>query len=365
MAFIFIGILLFYGGTNVYIGKRLFGWLAMLFPSLSGVVFAVLFTLIASSLFLGFLPLPLGVRGVMRWVASYWMGLYVYIMIFFLIADMVVLIGRLPSGARFYTVPGAVLLSVGIICYGVVNANKIITVTYDIPMDRMAGEMTVVLLGDLHLGEPNNDRRLERTVQGINALNPDIVCLAGDIFTGDYRSLRDPEGMIGLMRSIEAAYGVYAVLGNHDAGDTFPEMMDFLERSGVTVLKDETAVVDGRLILLGRLDASPIGGFGGLRRAEEVSLPALDLPVVVMEHNPAHIGEYDGIAGLILTGHTHRGQIFPGGLFTKALFAADYGYYQKDAGSPHVIVTQGAGTWMLPMRIGTRNEIVGITLRSG
>jgi hypothetical protein len=87
------------------------------------------------------------------------------------------------------------------------------------------------------------------------------------------------------------------------------------------------------------------------------------MPVIVMEHNPAHIGEYGKEVDLILAGHTHKGQAFPGSLVTRAMYTVDYGYYQKDTDSPHVIVTSGAGTWGTPMRVGTNNEIVSIVLR--
>jgi len=65
---------------------------------------------------------------------------------------------------------------------------------------------------------------------------------------------------------------------------------------------------------------------------------------------------------LILAGHTHRGQMFPGNLFTRAMLAMDYGHYQINQNNTHVIVTQGVGTWMMPMRIGSNNEIVSIDL---
>ena len=77
----------------------------------------------------------------------------------------------------------------------------------------------------------------------------------------------------------------------------------------------------------------------------------------------ANIGEYGGEVDLILAGHTHRGQVFPANLITKSIFTVDYGHYQKDPGSPHVVVTSGVGTWGMPTRIGTNNEITTILLR--
>jgi predicted MPP superfamily phosphohydrolase len=144
-------------------------------------------------------------------------------------------------------------------------------------------------------------------------------------------------------------------------------MMGFLEQSNIKLLNDEHVVIDGRLILVGRLDSSPIGGTGELRRKDFSEVMAqidANLPVVVMDHNPANINQYDGDADLILSGHTHRGQLFPGSIITGLLFTADYGHYQKDPASPHLVVTQGVGTWLMPMRVGTNSEIVSIALSS-
>jgi len=86
------------------------------------------------------------------------------------------------------------------------------------------------------------------------------------------------------------------------------------------------------------------------------------LPVIVLDHNPANIAEYTTEADLILSGHTHKGQIFPANLFTKWMYTVDYGYYQEKEGFPHVIVTSGVGVWGMPMRIGTDCEIVSIKI---
>ena len=95
---------------------------------------------------------------------------------------------------------------------------------------------------------------------------------------------------------------------------------------------------------------------------EVIALADKKLPVVVIYHNPENIDEYGSEVDLILAGHTHKGQIFPGSLFTRAIYDVDYGHYQKDGNSPHVVVTSGVGTWGMPMRVGTNCEIVSIKL---
>ncbi|MCL2528423.1 MAG: metallophosphoesterase [Defluviitaleaceae bacterium] len=256
---------------------------------------------------------------------------------------------------------------------------QIRTVTYEVEFQRsLEGEMTIVLISDLHLGEVASERRLGRIVAQINGLNPDIVAIAGDIFNDDFHALRDPEGAAALLRGINAPLGVFACLGNHDTGPTIGLMKEFLVESNIQLLNDEHAIVDNRLVVIGRLDALPPwtgDGFGDMRRRDFVyvmedvkadlayqGLP-LDLPVVVIDHNPANIGEYGSNVDLALFGHTHSGALFPISLVTRAMFVIDRGHFRQDSQSPHIIVTQGVHVWSIPLRVGTRNEIVVVNVK--
>ena len=157
----------------------------------------------------------------------------------------------------------------------------------------------------LHLGAVNSEKHLESIVQGVNHLEPDIVCIAGDIFNDDYNAIRNPEAAIELLKSITATYGVYACLGNHDGGNTFNEMVSFLEKSNLKLLNDEYVIINERLILFGRVDPTPIGGVEGLKRkdiTETIASLDTNMPVVVMDHNPSNIEQYGKEVDLIISG---------------------------------------------------------------
>ena len=83
---------------------------------------------------------------------------------------------------------------------------------------------------------------------------------------------------------------------------------------------------------------------------------------MVLDHQPANVTEYGSEVDLILSGHTHKGQIFPINFITDALFPEDYGYYRADPQSPQQIISSGVGTWGPPMRVGSDCEIVSITV---
>lgn len=226
-----IFILSFYGGTNYYIGRRIFQGLSLLFPHMNAQMYASIFIFIALSVIVGILPLPSGIKGIMSWIGSHWMGIFVYLLMLFLVADLVIILGSIvkvipnpmPQSIRFYVGLIVILLTTGLVSYGIYNANQIKHVSYDIQMKEtmLAADMKIVLISDLHLGAVNSEKHLESIVQGINNLKPDIVCIAGDIFNNDYNALRNPDEAIDLLKSITATYGVYASMGNHDGGNTF------------------------------------------------------------------------------------------------------------------------------------------------
>lgn len=306
-------------------------------------------------------------------IGAVWMGVFVYLLLFFLTADLITLIVRLckvltDSGmATLRLTAGitAVAATLAVCVYGICNARCIRTVEYDVSLsDTPSLELTVALISDVHLGAVGSESRLENIVAEINKLSPDLVCIAGDLFDTDYNSITDPERAVKLLKQINATHGVYACLGNHDAGKTLPDMEDFLQRADIRLLKEDYVVIDNAFILAGRLDSSPIGGTGGIWRGTiQDVLKGADpaLPVVVLDHNPMNADGYRNEVGLILSGHTHRGQIFPGSLITDAMYTVDYGYYRYPHGT-QVIVSCGIGTWGLPMRVGTSCELVKINL---
>jgi len=363
-----------FAGINFYLARRLYQWLQLLFPNINVWAISGLYVLITLTMVAGIMPLPSGFGRAIQWVSAHWMGIFMYLLLFFLLADFVILFGRLvriiPSPApqilRFFAGLLVILLTTGVTCYGVYNANQLKQVSYQLRLNEHANsaDLKIVMVSDLHLGAVGSERRLEGIVQAINAQNPDLVCIVGDITNGNYHAIQDPERAIAQFKSITAPLGVYACLGNHDAGSTFTETLGFFKQSNIILLNDESVVIANRLILAGRLDPSPIGTFGTLTRSDTLGLPAEpDLPIIVMDHNPIKVGEYGPAVDLILSGHTHKGQLFPGSLITSAMYVVDHGHYQKDAAAPHIVVSSGAGTWGPPMRVGTQSEIVSITLQ--
>lgn len=271
--FVFALIISLYGLLNFYAARRLFQFISFLFPRVNVKIFSVIYILIALTIIIGFMPIPRIVDRFINNISSFWMGIFVYLVMLLVLSDIVVLILRLikvvPSSpsVRFYATLVAVTLTACIITYGTYNATQIKNVSYDIELNKeLDSEMKVVLISDIHLGAVGSEKRLSKTIKEINKAKPDIVCIAGDIFNDDYNSIKNPEKIKELLKSIDSKHGVYAILGNHDGGKTFAKMTEFLKECDVVLLNDEHIVIDNRIVLVGRVDGSPIGGFGDIMR---------------------------------------------------------------------------------------------------
>lgn len=363
-------------GTSYYLASRLYGGLVSFFPLLR--FWPVLIIVCAMTLILvlsfgrALMPFPKDLKQILGVVGAYCMGFVLYLLIFTVAADLLTLVLRLMKLSftahrlyRGFVTLGVLLLTLGTCVYGFLNARQIDHVSYDISLHGKAdiSDISVLMISDLHLGAVGSEERLDTIVREINSQNPDIVCIAGDFFDTDFSAIRDPEAALEKLRGINATYGVYACLGNHDGGETHAQMLDFLNRANITLLDDAYTVIDDRLVLVGRLDASAIGGYGDKERrplSDFFTAEEPEMPMIVMDHNPAHIDEYGSEVDLILSGHTHKGQVFPANLITGMMYTVDYGYYQKDESSPQVIVSSGVGAWGMPMRVGTDCEIVSV-----
>lgn len=373
---ILISIILFLliGGINYYLACSLCRLVNHFVPKVSVLVPFIILSVLAVFLLLSFFK-PFS--GTLQWyvsaIGTAWMGIVAYLLVFTLLADLIylfVFIFQKISGIEvttFRAVLGFISFALVILVssYGFINARLIKTVEYHINLSKSpTEELKVALISDIHLGAIGSESRLDKIISEINAQNPDIVCIAGDLFDTNYNSIVNPEKAIQALQTIKSKYGVYACLGNHDAGKTLPDMEEFIIKANVRLLKDEYVIINDSLILAGRLDSSPIGGTGELKRedfSKVIEGIKEKLPIVVLDHNPANVDTYK-TESLILSGHTHKGQIFPGSLVTNAMYSVDYGYYRNEHGT-EAIVTSGAGTWGLPMRVGSNCEVVFINLK--
>lgn len=384
----------FYILVNVYVVRWMIRWMGAcshIFQSaVFRAVFIIFYILIASSLLTGFLiNKPEFLHRILKNTGNYFLGTFLYIILVIVVVDLVRLILKYVFHARFlefrstFVITGFVCMALIILIsvYGILHVGTIKVTPYEVTVNKKVKDMDslkIVLLADTHFGYSINCRHAQKMVEKINAQDPDIVCIAGDIFDNDYDAISDPEGVCNALKSIKSRYGVYACWGNHDldepilAGFTFggkkkdqadPRMEQLLRDANIHLLTDEAELIDEKFYVVGRNDSSRTHKLGGQRLSPAQLTKDLDLdkPVIFIDHQPKQLQETaDAGADLDLCGHTHDGQIFPGNLFIHLFWENSFGYLKKD--KMHNIVTSGVGVWGPDMRVGTNCEICPITV---
>lgn len=275
------------------------------------------------------------------------------------------------TGGRIAMVAAIGILSVLISLVGALNASMPTAkhLSFDFPMPE---RIRIVAISDIHLGRFVTNRHLARLVDLTNRQRPDIVLLVGDTMD-DMGWMDDPaarERTASLFQSIDAEMGAWAVPGNHDYYVGVERVAQFMDETGVTLLRDEWAAPDDRLLLLGRDDRTLERMEGKKRRPlQEIRDEAADalgerfaaLPAIVLDHQPIALEDAENAgAALQLSGHTHRGQLFPANFIVARLYEKFYGEYKK--GATNYYISSGAGTWGPPVRTTGRPEIVVIDL---
>ena len=308
-------------------------------------------------------------------MSAYWAAVILYVLLALLSIDILRLICRLVWESPVVLL-GANYAMAKLCLFGAVATGLLITLsigsyrafrpvvdTVDITIEKTVpgrDSLNIVLLSDLHLGAINGRQTLTRWVDEVNLLNPDIVLIAGDMYD-DNPAPVERQQLGNLLEQLKVPLGVYFAQGNHDGYGDFPRAVQYLQAHGVTVLSDTVVPVDNSFYVAGRLDRS--AGIGDrmnkTRKTVEALTEGLDKtkPVILLDHQPYELDKA-AAAGvdLQLSGHTHRGQLWPLSLAIKSMYEIDHGYLRK--GNTHFYVSQGIGTWGPPVRIGTRSEIV-------
>jgi len=221
---------------------------------------------------------------------------------------------------------------------------------------------TLVLLSDLHLGTLLGQGWLEARIAQVDALKPDLVILCGDILEGDSRREADFGPLLSRFR---APLGAFAVTGNHEYYAGIEESIRILQGAGFTVLRDQAVEVRPGLVLAGVDDLTARRQFGKDGAPVQTALAGRpEGATIFLSHSPwkAEVAARDGV-GLMLSGHTHAGQIWPFGYFARVQYPLLEGRYE--VGGMPVIVCRGTGTWGPRMRLFRPSEMLRITLRSG
>ena len=261
----------------------------------------------------------------------------------------------------------ALALSVVYLSAGYYTCHHVVRTDYNVKTDKPVGSIRVAMFADSHLGTTFNGEGFERELKKIKACSPDILFVVGDFVDDDTRK-KDMETASRALGKLDLPYGVWYTFGNHDRGYfqsrdfTAEELKQTLIKNKIHVMQDTCALVDDRFYVVGREDA-----YTPDRNAIEPLLNGLDKDkyIIVLNHEPNdYENEAKTKADLVLSGHTHGGQLFPWTFLSRIVKADDNVYGRQRINDTDFIVTSGISDWAIKFKTFTLAEYVIIDIHS-
>lgn len=268
----------------------------------------------------------------------------------------------------------AVVITAAYLLFGTAQTYNVRQTDYAFKTDKNVGSLRIALLADSHLGTTFDAEGFAKHLNRIGEQNPDVAVVVGD-FADEGTTKQDMQAACYALGKLNTKYGVFFVYGNHDKGKYSNGKRDFdgdelaaeLTKNGVSVLEDKSVLIDDRFYIIGRQDASEETDFGGTRADMTALTQNLDKDKfwIVLDHQPRdYASQARSGADLVLSGHTHGGQLIPLKQITELTGIGGndriYGTEHKD--SSDFIVTSGISDWEILFKTGCFSEYVIIDI---
>jgi hypothetical protein len=269
-----------------------------------------------------------------------------------------------PSAFHLFIIPFAFAIVVS--AYGYFEAQNIRTERLVIQTSKIPeeiGTVKIVQISDIHLGLIVREHRLKLILQKVTAEKPDILVSTGDLVDGQMCKLNH---LVEMLQEIKPPYGKFAVTGNHEFYAGLAQALECTTKAGFHVLRG-TAVNVSDFISIAGVD-DPAGKIyassGNISENELLSRIPHNRFSILLKHQPIINGGSSEFFDLQLSGHTHKGQIFPFTLITRLRYSYNAGYFKLPNNS-HLYVSRGSGTWGPPIRFLAPPEVTVIELVHG
>lgn len=374
MSLFFLAIFAVYGGMHVYTFFRARNVLC--FGPGAGTVLAVfMLAMTFAPFFIRLLErheYQLAAR-VLSYIAYLWMAALFLFFCSSIVLDLANVLVRIAARIPHVDFPGLLVpakasflvsagLSLAICVYGYFDALNIRTERLRIETAKLpenVSRLTIVQISDVHLGLIVRCSRLKKIVDIVKAEKPDIFISTGDLVDAQIDKM---EGMADLLRSVHAPYGNYAITGNHEYYAGIKQALAFTRECGFTLLRGEAAK-NSAINIVGVDDPSGVQLKIDKPEQETALLSALPKGrfTLLLKHRPVVDQDAAKLFDLQLSGHTHKGQIYPFTYVSEIAYPLNTGRFDLPAGSI-LRVSRGTGTWGPPIRFLSPPEVTVIEL---
>ena len=360
MKMFFLIIMGAYLGGNIYIYIRMMQTLSGVALPLR-ILLSFLFWAMALMLFVSMLmrdiQIPTTIAKAMFNLGSIWMVFTLYMVLALILFDCTKIFIPTMRWSFLY----ALGLTAALLIYGYYNYRHPNIEKIDITLDKPFNgeEIRIAAISDVHLGNGTDKQALQRYVDVINAQKPDLILICGDLIDNSIIPV-EQQRMEEELRELQAPMGIYMVAGNHEYISRIKQCEEFLQKTPITLLRDSIATLPCGIQIIGRDDRH-----NHRRKSLEELLDRVysARPIIILDHQPYNLAEVDAAGvDIQLSGHTHRGQVWPLSLLTDYIYEQSHGYRKWQ--NTHIYVSSGLSLWGPPFRIGTNSELAIITVKS-
>ena len=238
-----------------------------------------------------------------------------------------------------------------------IRTEKVVLETNKIPSE--VGTIRIAQISDIHLGLIVREQRLQSILSKVKEAEPDILISTGDLVDGQ---LNDLHGLVKLFSEIRPRFGKYAVTGNHEFYAGLDQALDFIKSSGFTLLRGEKMTIEGILNIAGVDDTTArYYSENIISERELLQQFSENIFTIFLKHRPIVNEDITGLFDLQLSGHVHKGQIFPFSIITGLYYETQAGFAKLSSKSS-IYVSRGSGTWGPPIRFLSPPEVTIIDL---
>lgn len=243
------------------------------------------------------------------------------------------------------------------------NARHVELEKVRIKIKELKKEYKIIQLSDIHIGGLIDAKFIRGIVERVNQREPDLVVITGDLVDIELKYAK--EALLELQK-LRSTYGTFFVVGNHEYFHGVAEIIDMLNHLGIRVLENENVYIGPQGCGFNLVGVYDVIGYRVKTYIPDIykALKGIQAsPTILLAHQPRYIHEVPHTIDLMLSGHTHGGQLYPFRALVKLQQPYVSGLHQhtKDM---QIYVNKGTGFWGPPMRLGASSEITEITLYS-
>lgn len=256
-------------------------------------------------------------------------------------------------------------LTVSYLSYGYYQAHHVVTTHYSLSTSKVIDKnLRIVQISDSHIGATFHAEGFKKHMQIIQSLHPDLIVVTGD-YVDDDTTRKDMLASTKALGQIKSTYGTYFVYGNHDKGYmnyrnfSDQDLEASLKENNIHILNDESVQIAKYITVVGRQDAQT----ESYRKSAQALMQSIDSKqyVIMLDHEPTdYINEANSHPDLVLSGHTHGGQMFPIGITGELSGANDMTYGIKTMKDTTFIVNSGISDWAIKFKTGGAKAEIGV-----